>query len=91
MQPIIIKNGSRYEENGWIRIDVSGTSKEMGYAHGSLLYKEIDAVMKSLEYIVLEDTGIPLKIMADILIQLYGTRIEERYPNLMQEIKFRMW
>lgn len=87
MQPIIIKNGSRYDENGWIRIDVSGTSKEMGYAHGSLLSKEIDAVMKSLEYIVLEDTGIPLKIMADILIQLYGTRIEERYPNLMQEIK----
>lgn len=82
-----VRNGARYEENGWIRINVSGSPIEMGYAHGTLLSKEIDSVIRTLEYVVLEDTGIPMKVLSDIILQLYGTRVEERYPQLMQEIK----
>lgn len=82
-----VKNGSRYEENGWIRINVKGTPREIGYAHGVLLSNEITSVVRTLDYVVLEETGIPMKAMANILFRLYGDRVRTRYPELMEEIE----
>ena len=39
-----IKNGYKYTENGWTRINVKGTPYEIGYAHGYLMSKELVAL-----------------------------------------------
>ena len=45
-----VKNGLRYEKNGWTYISISGGAKERGHAHGLLLKSEINEIMKMLEF-----------------------------------------
>ena len=39
-----VKNGIRYEKNGWIYISIKGSPRERGYAHGYLTVKEIQDI-----------------------------------------------
>ena len=41
-----VKNGLRYEKNGWTFISISGEAKERGYAHGVLLKSELKEIFK---------------------------------------------
>ena len=43
---IKVKNGIRYEKNGWTYISIKGNAKERGYAHGTLLKSELKEIMK---------------------------------------------
>ena len=36
-----IKNGVKFTENGWIRINTKGSPYEIGYTHGYLLTDEL--------------------------------------------------
>ena len=83
----VVKNGSRHDENGWIRVDVSGSPREIGRAHGALLSNEISSSIRTLDYVILEETGIQMEVMADIIMHLYGDRVKTRYPDLMEEIE----
>ena len=39
-----IKNGIRYEKNGWIYISIKGKPKERGYAYGYLCANEFKEI-----------------------------------------------
>ncbi len=49
-----ISRASRYEREGWISLRIEGTPREMGFQHGYLMAKEIDASLhatrKTWEY-----------------------------------------
>ena len=47
------KNGSRSEENGWIKINVKGSPREIGVAHGMLLHNEIREVIDTMRLIII--------------------------------------
>ena len=45
-----VKNGLRYDKNGWIYVSVKGTAKERGYANGFLLSAELKRVFHMADY-----------------------------------------
>ncbi len=43
-------NATREDKNGWIYIHLSGSPSDIGYQHGYLLSKEIDTLIKVMQY-----------------------------------------
>jgi hypothetical protein len=41
---------SREDKNGWVYLHLAGSPADIGYQHGYLLYKEIDTLLKVMEY-----------------------------------------
>ena len=41
-----IKNGLRYEKDGWIYLSIKGNPSQIGYAHGYLIAKEYRIIQK---------------------------------------------
>ena len=54
---IKVKNGIRYEKNGWIYLSIKGSPKERGYAHGYLVAKEIKEAFRMLDFSFYEGYG----------------------------------
>ena len=61
-----IKNGLKYELNGWKCISISGSAYNRGYAHGQLLKNELAEVHKMLKYSLYEDFGRPMETFIEI-------------------------
>jgi hypothetical protein len=45
-----LTNSSRSEKNGWIYVHLQGSPHDIGYQHGYLLSKEIDTLIKVMQY-----------------------------------------
>jgi len=43
-------NATREDKNGWIYVHLSGSPADIGYQHGYLLSKEIDTLLKVMQY-----------------------------------------
>ena len=61
-----IKNGSRYELNGWICVSISGSAYNRGYAHGQLVKNELAEVHTMLKYSLYEDFGRPIDVFIEM-------------------------
>ena len=83
---IHIKNGNKYEENGWTRVNVKGSPSEIGFAHGVLLADNIKRVMKNVDFVCKNDYGYTSKDLADIFYDVFEPRIKENYPDIHEEI-----
>ena len=53
-----VKNGIRYELNGWVYVSIKGNPKERGYAYGKLIEKDMKEVRRILDFIVYTDYGV---------------------------------
>lgn len=82
-----IKNGVRYEKNGWTYIAIKGTASERGFAHGYLVAKEIKEILSMLEYTCYESLGYPYAMFREIVAGLYGPIIQQNYPEFYEEIQ----
>lgn len=82
-----IKHGSRYMENGWIRISVSGSPYERGYANGYLIADELKDVFKVLRFNFMNTSGLSLEFYSEVVSELYRTQIETNYPEYFEEMK----
>ena len=82
-----ISNGSRYEENGWIRVSISGNPKQRGIANGKLLAKEIGEIMKMLHFWIPNNYGISYENLVDIIDTLLAHQIESNFPEYYEEMK----
>jgi hypothetical protein len=83
---IKVKNGIRYETNGWTYLSVKGSPSERGYAHGYLVAKELKDIFKMLEFNFYEDYGIKRDVFSDVVGQIWGPIIQTNYPELYEEI-----
>jgi hypothetical protein len=82
-----IKNGSKYEKNGWIYISINGKPYERGLAHGKLLKKEIKKCLNMMKWNLYDSHGIKLDFFIEISNFIFRKPLEEEYPEFFQEIK----
>ena len=81
-----IKNGLRYEKNGWIYISIKGNPSAVGYAHGYLMAKEIKEIFKMLDFTFYNDYGYKRELFSDIVGGIWGPIIQKNYPEYYEEI-----
>lgn len=82
-----VKNGIRYEKNGWTCISIKGNAKERGYAHGVLLQSELKEIMKMLEFDLMDSYGYSREFFTVVISELYGPQIKANYPELYDEME----
>ena len=81
-----VKNGIRYEKNGWTYLSIKGNPSDIGYAHGFLVAKEIKEIFKMLDFTFYEDYGYKRELFSDIVGGIWGPIIEKNYPEYYEEI-----
>lgn len=81
-----VKNGIRYEKNGWTYISIQGSAREMGFAHGTLLKAEIKDVFKMLEFDFMDSYGYSCAFFVEVISELYGPQIQSHYPEIYDEM-----
>src|SRR5689334_25133083 len=52
-----LAGSSREDKNGWIYIHLEGSPHDIGYQHGYLVSKEIDTMLKILQYYLPSTSG----------------------------------
>jgi hypothetical protein len=82
-----VKNGIRYEKNGWIYLSLKGSPKEIGYAHGYLAMKEIKEAFRIMDYTFYEDYGYKREMFSEIITELFGPQIQTNYPEFYEEME----
>jgi len=82
-----IKNGLKYELNGWTCVSISGSPYHRGYAHGQLLKNELAEVHKMLKYSLYEDFGRPMETFIEMSNDFFKPKIKENYPEIYEEME----
>ena len=82
-----IKNGSRSETNGWIRINIRGGPYDRGYANGYLVSAEIKDAFRILDFSLMDTYGFSREFFAEVISELYGTKIKNNYPEYYEEMR----
>ena len=72
-----VKNGIRYEKNGWTYLSIKGNPSDIGYAHGFLVAKEIKEIFKMLDFTLYEDYGYKRELFSYIVGGIWGPIIEK--------------
>jgi hypothetical protein len=55
----LLAGSTRADRNGWIYLRIAGSPYRRGFQHGYLLAAEIRAALRSIRYLVEQDTGLP--------------------------------
>ena len=82
-----IKNGSRSETNGWIRINIRGGPYDRGYANGYLVSAEIKDAFRILDFSLMDTYGFSREFFSEVISELYGTKIKHNYPEYYEEMR----
>ena len=82
-----VKNGSKYELNGWMCITIKGAPFARGYAHGQLLKAEIEEVRAMLNYSLYEDFGRPIEVFMEMSNDFFKPQIKINFPELYEELE----
>lgn len=82
-----VKNGLRYEKNGWIYLSIKGNARERGFAHGSLVANELKEIFKMLDHVFYHDYGFKREVFTEIISELFGPQIRNNYPELYEEME----
>lgn len=81
-----IKNGYKYTENGWTRINVKGTPYEIGFAHGYLMSKELREIMKMLTFSTSNTYGVSFYILSNVIYDVHAVIVKENFPDIYEEL-----
>ena len=82
-----VKNGIRYEKNGWTYISIKGNAKERGYAHGCLVKDDMKEIMKMLEFDLMYSYGYSCSFFSEIISEIYTPQIKANFPELYEEME----
>ena len=82
-----IKNGSRYTENGWIKITVKGNAYDRGYANGYLVANELKEVFGVLDFLMMHRHGLSREFFSEVISELYKNQIKDGYPEYYEEMR----
>jgi hypothetical protein len=81
-----IKNGIRYDLNGWIYVSISGKPKERGYAYGKLIANDMKEVRRILDFIVYTDFGVEWDFFIKSTGKYFSPKIQEKFPEFYEEM-----
>lgn len=83
---IKIKNGIRYDMNGWVYVSIKGGPFERGYAYGKLIEKDMKQVKTILDFMVFNDYGVPWDFFIKSCEKYYTPKIKEMFPEFYEEM-----
>lgn len=81
-----VKNGFRYDLNGWNYIHIEGKAHERGIAHGKLLKKEIKRSLEVMKWSLYDSYGIELEFFVDLSNELIKNKTEQNFPEFFDEL-----
>ena len=76
---IKIKNGIRYDMNGWVYVSIKGGPFERGYAYGKLIEKDMKQVKTILDFMILNDYGVPWDFFVKACEKYFSPKIKEQF------------
>ena len=81
-------HGEIQKENqeGWKIVHIYGTPEQRGFAHGFLLYKELERVLFKFPFIVKQEIQTSYKKYLSICKNTITPIVKEQYPEYYQEI-----
>jgi hypothetical protein len=81
-----IKNGIRYELNGWNYVSIRGSPKERGYAYGKLIAKDMKEVRRILDFVIYTDFGVEWNFFIKAASKYFSPKIQEKFPEFYEEM-----
>jgi hypothetical protein len=81
-----VKNGIRYDMNGWTYISIKGSPKDRGYAYGKLVIEDMKEVRRILDFIIYTDYGVKWDFFVDAAKKYFSPKIEEHFPEFYEEM-----
>jgi len=81
-----VKNGLRYEKNGWIYISIKGKPFERGFAYGKLMIDDMKKVKKILDFVVYNDYGVKWEYFVKMCGKYYEQKIKDKFPEFYEEM-----
>ena len=82
-----VKNGFKYEKNGWNYISIKGGPYERGFAHGTLLKEEIKECLKTMEWNLYDSHGFKIDFFIDFSNFIFKKPMKEHFPEFLEEIE----
>ena len=83
---IKIKNGLRYDLNGWVYVSIKGGPRERGYAYGKLIAKDMKQVRSILDFVVYTDYGVKWEFFIEAARKYFSPKIQEHFPEFYEEM-----
>lgn len=84
---IKIKNGIRYDLNGWTYVSIKGDPKERGYAYGKLLKEDMKEVRRILDFVIYTDYGVKWEFFIEATKKYFCPKIQEAFPEFYEEME----
>ena len=82
-----VKNGFKYEKNGWKYISIKGSPMERVIAHGKLLKHEIKECLKTMAWNLFDSHGFKIDFFIKFSNFIFKKPLEENFPEFFDEIK----
>jgi len=83
---IKIKNGLRYDMNGWVYVSIKGKPFERGFAYGKLIKNDMKKVKEILDFIIYNDYGVKWQFFVDCCKKYYSPKIKEQFREFYDEM-----
>lgn len=81
-----LAGSSRKDKNGWVYVHLEGSPHDIGYQHGYLLSKEIDTMIKVLQYYVPYSSKHDWAFYRATSARLFWNKIDKQYQEEMKGI-----
>jgi hypothetical protein len=82
-----IKNGLRYEKDGWTYISVKGEPHERGYAFGNLCAKEFKKIQEMLQFNMYESYGKKWDFFIEEINKDFKEMTKNDFPEFYEEME----
>ncbi|MFN0077854.1 MAG: C45 family autoproteolytic acyltransferase/hydrolase [Prosthecobacter sp.] len=79
------KNTRRNDVNGWIHLCIEGKPRDRGRQHGRALATEIRAALKTIRYLILQDTGLEFAWFAKNAEALFHDSLASNYGGKLTD------
>ena len=83
----VIRNGSRFNENGWVRINVRGAPRDIGFAHGYLVAEELREIVTMLKFYTQNVYGATLEMLSNVIYDIHSEVVKVRFPEIYEELE----
>ena len=83
---IKLKNGIRYDMNGWVYVSIKGGPKERGYAYGKLIAKDMIEIRRILDFVIYSDFGVKWEFFIEAAKKYFSPKIQELFPEFYEEM-----
>jgi len=83
---IKVKNGLRYNMNGWVYISIKGNPRERGYAYGKLIAQDMKQVKRILDFVIYTDYGVKWDFFVQAAKKYFSQKIKDQFPEFYEEM-----